>query len=75
MIKVKDENGNTIQGLYKDQRGCIIVEKNNEYDRYVLEKKQQETINNLTNEISELKDLINKIISSNEINKNSTKGP
>lgn len=72
MIKLKDEIGNVVPGLYKDNLGAIIVENDFEYNRYMIEKKQQETINNLTQEVSELKMLMNNLIST--INKNSNKG-
>ena len=72
MLRVKDENGNIVHGLYKDQRGAIVVEKSSDYERYMLEKKRQETINNLSQEVSELKEIVHNLIS--VINKNSNEG-
>lgn len=72
MLRVKDEYGNIVQGLYKDQRGAIVVEKNSDYDRYLREKKHQETINNLQNEVSELRNAIQDLMSI--INKTESKG-
>lgn len=74
MLRVKDENGNIIPGLFKDSIGSIIVKDDSNYNAYVKQKQQQEIINNLTKEVSELKGLIEKIISSTSINKNSTEG-
>lgn len=74
MIKVRDENGNVIPGLLKNDLGAIVVEQTSDYQRYLTEKKQQETINNLSKELSELKDLISSLLSTATINKNSTKG-
>lgn len=62
MFRVKDQNGNIIQGLLKDRRGAIIVENNAEYEKYLIEKQHQETINNLKQEVSELKDMIHALI-------------
>lgn len=72
MLRVKDENGNIIQGLYKDPMGSIVVEKNSDYERYLREKQQQEAINNLKQEFSELKAIIQNLIGA--INKDSTEG-
>lgn len=63
MLRVKDENGNLIPGLLKDGLGNIIVKNDAEYNRFKLERQQQEAINNLTQEISELKLIINKLLS------------
>lgn len=72
MLRVKDENGNIIQGLYKDPMGSIVVEKNSDYERYLREKQQQEAINNLKQEFSEIKAIIQNLIGA--INKDSTEG-
>lgn len=55
MISVKDQNGNIVPGLFKDNLGTIAVKNDAEYRRYLREKKQAETINNLMKEVSELK--------------------
>lgn len=68
MLNLKDENGNVVPGLLKDNRGAIVVKNDAEYQRYMIEKKRQETINNLTQEVSELKDIVNQLITS--LNKN-----
>lgn len=64
MIKVKDDSGSVIPGLYKNNLGAIVVEKNTEYERYIKEKQQQESINNLSKEVSDLKNMMQEIISS-----------
>jgi len=58
MIKVTDERGNEIPGMYKNINGALIVNNNDDYRRYAREKKQAETINSLVKEVSELKTTI-----------------
>ena len=62
MLRVKDENGNVVPGLFKDDRGAIVVNDKPGYQKYLLEKQHQETINNLKQEVSELKDMIHALI-------------
>ena len=62
MLRVKDENGNIVSGLFKDERGTIVVNDKVGYQRYLLERQHQETINNLKQEVSELKDMIHALI-------------
>lgn len=69
MLRVKDQSGNIIPGLFKDSLGNIIVNNNSEYDKYIQAKQQHEIINNLTKEVEELKQIIFSFI-----DKNSSKG-
>jgi hypothetical protein len=62
MYKVKDESGNIVSGLLKDDRGSIVVEKNLEYSRHLKTKQQAETINKLTKEVDELKYIVQDLI-------------
>lgn len=74
MLQVKDQSGNVVPGLLKNDLGAIIVKRDKEYNHYIQSKQQAEIINNLTKEVSELKELIEKILSNATINKNSTEG-
>lgn len=65
MIKVKDEQGNEVPGLFKDSRGVIVVKDDAQHRRYMKEKNQAEIINNLVKEISELRQLVDELIESN----------
>ena len=69
MLRVKDEFGNIVPGLFKDGLGNIIVKNDSEYNKYIHAKQQHEIINNLTKEVEELKNII-----SSFIDKNSSKG-
>lgn len=69
MLRVKDQSGNIIPGLFKDSLGNIIVKNDSEYDKYIQMKQQHEIINNLTKEVEELKQIIFSFI-----DKNSSKG-
>lgn len=68
MIQVKDESGNLVPGLLKDNLGAIIVEKDYNYNKYVQEKKRLDKINNLESEVKELKELIYTLISKQQEN-------
>lgn len=63
MIKIKDETGHQLTGLFKDERGNIIVKNDVEYRKYLQSKQQQETINNLSKEVSDLKNMMQDLIS------------
>lgn len=58
MIRVKDENGKIVEGVYKDSLGNIIVKKETEYKKY---KQQQEVINRLTDKIENLSDTVDQL--------------
>lgn len=72
MIKVKDEFGNVVPGLFKDSLGNIVVNDQSDYNRYIQERQQTETINNIIKEMRTLKQAVNELISI--VKKNSTKG-
>lgn len=63
MIRVKDQSGNIIPGLFKTGMGALVVKNDSEYDKYIQTKQQQEVINNLTQEVSELKTMVQNLIS------------
>lgn len=63
MLRVKDENGNVINGLVKDNLGNIIVNNDKEYNRYIQEKNMQQSVNQLEHEVKELKSMITDLIS------------
>lgn len=71
IYRLKDENGNVVQGMHKTNHGSIVVERTNEYDRYLLEKQQAETINKLTNEVEELKSLVRSLLTTDKYNRQS----
>lgn len=63
MIKIKDNSGQVMSGIFKDERGNLIVKNDIEYRKYLQSKQQQETINNLSKEVSELKSMMQDLIS------------
>lgn len=71
IYRLKDENGNVVHGMHKNNHGSIVVERTNEYDRYLLEKQQAETINKLTNEVEELKSLVRSLLTTDKYNRQS----
>lgn len=63
MIKVKDDSGHVMSGIYKDERGYIVVKNDVEYNKHVRSVQQQETINKLSQEVSQLKEMMSELIS------------
>lgn len=58
MIRVKDEAGNIVEGIFKDSLGNIIFKRGAEYSKYV---RQQDVINRLTDKISILSNSVNQL--------------
>lgn len=63
MMKIKDDSGHVLSGIYKDDRGYIVVKNDSEYNKHLRSVQQQETINKLSQEVSELKELMSNLIS------------
>lgn len=66
MIRVKDSNGRIVEGLFRDETGALIVKNDAELDKYLQQKRvvveQKETINRLSDEIEELKRMVNSLL-------------
>lgn len=67
MIKVVDANGSVVNGLYRNEHGAIVVDNPEQYDRYLtqqaIKNRDANTINELRNEVSELKAIVEKLLS------------
>jgi len=63
MYIIKDENGNVVPGLYKNNRGAIVVKNDQEYAQYMKDIQQQETINNVIKEMTEIKSMLHQLLS------------
>jgi hypothetical protein len=55
MLRVIDENGNVLEGLYRNEVGAIVIDDHEEYEKYILEKKRLEQINSLSSDMDTLK--------------------
>ena len=66
MLRIKDESGNILSGLYRNDVGAIIADESEEYHRYLFEKQRLEQINNLSDDVnslkSEMKDIKNMLL-------------
>lgn len=62
MLKVKDTNGNPLNGHFRGSNGSIVVHDQNEYQRYKIEKQQKidqkQKIESLEDEIQQLKQML-----------------
>lgn len=59
MLRVKDESGQIVRGVYKNSLGAILVDNQTEYEKY---KRQQETINTLNKKVDELTSLVHQLL-------------
>ena len=55
MLRIKDENGTIVNGLYRTEYGSIINDDTDAYNKYMQEKKSLEQINNLSTDLDSLK--------------------
>lgn len=55
MLRIKDENGVIIDGLYRTECGSIINDDLTAYNKYMQEKQNLEQINNLSADMDNLK--------------------
>lgn len=58
MIRVKDEQGKIIEGLYKTSVGSLVVKPEAEYKKY---RQQQEVINRLTSKIDDVSSTVEQL--------------
>lgn len=59
---VADSSGRPIPGLYKSEStGAIVTEKNSEYQKYLRERENLKKVNNLSNQVEELKSEMSEI--------------
>lgn len=62
MLKVKDQYGNVLPGLLKDNSGAIVVERDSSYNKYLQTKQQIENINKLNNVVEQQQEAIDNIL-------------
>jgi len=62
MKRVKDKNGNVFNGIVKSYTGSLVVTDEKEYQKYLHEKHSTKKINELENEVSELKQMIKSLL-------------
>lgn len=62
MYKVKDENGNTVHGMLKDNKGNIVVTDTDAYNKYMNEKERAMKLKHLEKEVSEIKSTMTEIL-------------
>lgn len=55
MLRIKDENGAIIDGLYRTECGSIISDDIAAYNKYMQEKQNLEQINNLSADMDNIK--------------------
>lgn len=73
MIKVVDQFGNEVSGIYRGKNGSLIVVDPDKLNRYRKQKRQSEytkiKIESLENELHEMKQILCKLLKSNENSK------
>lgn len=62
MNPMRDSNGVILQGFEKDSRGVITIKNDAELKKYLFARNQALTIKKLTEDVEELKMLVNDLI-------------
>lgn len=62
MHRVKDQSGNIIPGIMKGDIGSLVVTDVDQYYKYMREKESIQKINNLENEVQQLKELVQSLL-------------
>lgn len=62
MLRVKDPHGNILPGIMKGDVGNLVVTDKDQYYKYMREKESIQKINNLENEVQQLKELIQTLL-------------
>lgn len=62
MQKIKDSYGTILPGILKDSIGSIVVTDTNGYYKYLREKESIEKLNDLENEVQQLKELVQTLL-------------
>lgn len=64
-MRVKDASGAVVNGLVRTAGGGLAVNSTTEYHKYIKEKEAAAKINQLENEIDQLKQLVHKLLENN----------
>lgn len=62
MNLMRDPNGVILQGFEKDPKGAITIKNDAELQKYLFARNQAMTIKKLTEDVEELKMLVNNLI-------------
>ena len=65
-MKVKDQNGNIISGVFRTKHGGLIVSDQSAYDKYIKESEQAKRVLNMEKQIEELKSLVAQLLNREE---------
>lgn len=65
-MKVKDQNGNIISGVFRTKQGGLIVSDQTAYDKYIRTSEQAKKVLNMEKQIQELKSLVAQLLNREE---------
>lgn len=65
MLRVKNSEGQVIDGLFKPCDGVVIVNNTKQYDKYKQQLLQQQKITSLENQVKQLTALIEQLLDKN----------
>ena len=69
-MKVKDLNGNVVQGLYRSAGGGLMVNNPFEYNKYIREKESAAELTHLKEEVDQLKQLVKTLLDKQAVRNN-----
>lgn len=62
MIKVKDIGGRELPGLFRTERGTLVVNNDDEFAQYNQRLADKTRIANLESDVSEIKELLKQLL-------------
>lgn len=65
-MKVKDQNGNIVYGIYRTDQGGLVVNDQSAYDKYIRTSEQAKKVLNMEKQIQELKSLVAQLLNREE---------
>lgn len=61
-MKVKDQNGNIVSGVFRTAQGGLIVNDQSAYDKYIKESEQAKRVLNMETQIADLQCLVAELL-------------
>lgn len=62
MIRIKDETGQIISGIYREESGAILVDDSDSYGKYLKEKERTMEVVQLTSKVDALEKMVRQLL-------------
>lgn len=61
-MKVKDQNGNIVSGVFRTAQGGLVVDDQSSYSKYIKESEQAKKMSNMETQIADLQCLVAELL-------------